>query len=188
VVAPLACAAANLVAVVVLALALAPGTPVTSDLTTRERYIREHLLVWQLGWATWMVAAATLIWCYVWWRRRVAGPHLAVTIALVGIAADWSAEIALIVSGADGYASIAPLAFFMTGAIANGLYTVAGILLSLATPLGPAGRMYAALMWAAGAVLSFAAAVAFHLLTAAATALLFAMFIPWCIWLWRRFA
>lgn len=182
------CAVANLAAVVVLAVVLAPGTPVVSDLATRERYIREHLLAWQFGWATWMVAAATLIWCYAWWRRRVAGPHLAVTIALAGIAADWSAEIALIVSGADGYASVAPLAFFMTGAVANALYTSAGILLSLSTPLGPAARIYAALMWASGAVLSFAAAVPVPLLTAVATALLFAMFIPWCIWLWRRSA
>ena len=185
--APLACAVANLIAVVVLAFVLAPGTPVVADLAERERYIRGHQVAWQLGWATWMVAAATLIWCYAWWRRRVGGPHLAVTIALIGIAADWSAELSLIASGADGYAAIAPLAFFMTGAIANGLYTLAGILLTLSTPLGPAGRIYASFMWAAGAVLSFAAFVAFDLLTAIATAVLFAMFVPWCIWLWRRF-
>jgi hypothetical protein len=186
-VAPLACAVANLIAVVVLALVLAPGTPVVPDLAERERYIREHLLAWQLGWATWMVAAATLVWCYAWWRRRVSGPHLAVTVAFLGIAADWSAEIALIVSGADGYRAIAPLAFLMTGAIANGLYTVAGVLLTLATPLRPAGRAYAALMWSAGISVSFGALFAIPLITALATAELFALFVPWCVWLWRRF-
>ena len=184
--APLACAAANLVAVIVLALVLAPATPLVADIAERERYIREHLLAWRLGWATWMVAAATLVWCYAWWRRRVGGPHFAITVALVGIASDWSAEIALIVSGADGYAAVAPLAFLMTGAIANGAYTLAGVLLTLATPLTPGWRAYAALMWSAGVSLSFGALFGIHLITALATAELFALFIPWCVWLWRR--
>ena len=186
--APLACAAANLVAIVVLALVLAPGTPVVPDVAERERYIGEHLLAWRLGWATWMVAAATLIWCYSWWRRRVGGPHLALVIALAGIVADWSAETLLIVSGAGGYAAVAPLAFFLTGAIANGAYTAAGILLTLASPLTPRSRAYAALMWSAGLSLSFGALFDITLIAALATAELFALFIPWCVWLRRRLA
>jgi len=186
-VAPLACAALNLAAVIVLALVLAPGTPVIPSVAAREQYVAAHLWEWRLGWATWMLAAASLVWMYVWWRARVRGPDAAITIAAIGIAADWSSEIALIVSGADGYRAIAPLAFLLTGAVANGLYTAAGIALSLATPLSPAGRIYAGLMWAAGVVLSFASLVSFPLLVAIATAWLFSMFIPWCIWLWRRF-
>ena len=185
--APLACAAANLVAVIVLALVLAPATPLVADVAERERYIREHLLAWRLGWATWMVAAATLVWFYAWWRAKVGGSRRAITVACVGIAADWSAELALIISGADGYTALAPLAFLLTGAVANGLYTVAGIQLTLATPLGPGGRAYAALMWSAGISLSVAALFGIHLLTAIATGELFALFIPWCVWLWRRF-
>ncbi len=184
--APLACAALNLVAVIVMALVLAPGTPIVPDIAERERYIREHLLAWRVGWATWMIAAATLLWFYAWWRARVNGPQRAVTIAAAGIAADWSAELALIVAGADGYAGIAPLAFFFTGAIANGLYTAAGIQLTFATPLGPGARAYASLMWSAGALLSFGALFNFALLTAIATGELFLLFIPWCVWLWRR--
>ena len=114
------------------------------------------------------------------------GPQRAITIASIGIAFDWAAEISLIVAGADGYASIAPLAFFFTGAIANGLYTYAGIQLTLATLLGPGARAYAALMWAGGALVSFGGLFNFALLTAIATAWLFALFIPWCVWLWRR--
>lgn len=184
--APLACAICNLVAVLVLALVLAPGTPVVPDVAERQRYVSEHLLAWRLGWASWMLAAATLVWFYVWWRARVNAPRLAVTFALIGIAADWSAELSLIVAGADGYASIAPLAFLFTGAIANGMYTAAGIQLTLATPLGPGARAYAALMWAGGALLSFGALFNFALLTAIASAWLFALFLPWCVWLWRR--
>ena len=186
--APLACAAANLVAVVVLALVLAPATPLVPDLAERERYIREHLVAWRIGWATWMLAAATLLWFYVWWRARVNGPRSAILIAALGVAVDWTAETTLILAGSDGYATFAPLAFFLTGAIANGLYTVAGIQLTLATPLGARSRAYAALMWSAGMLLSAGAILSLSLVTALATAELFALFIPWCVWLWRRLA
>ncbi len=184
--APLACAIFNLVAVLVLVLVLAPGTPIVPDVAERQRYIGEHLLAWRLGWASWMLAAATLVWFYAWWRARVDGPRRAVTFALIGIAADWSAELMLIVAGAEGHAAVAPLAFLFTGAIANGMYTAAGIQLTFATPLGPGARLYAALMWAGGALLSFAALFNFALLTAIASAWLFALFLPWCVWLWRR--
>jgi len=92
------------------------------------------------------------------------------------------------VSGAGGYAAVAPLAFFLTGAIANGAYTAAGILLTLASPLTPRSRAYAALMWSAGLSLSFGALFDITLIAALATAELFALFIPWCVWLRRRLA
>jgi len=183
---PLACALLNFAAVLVLATVLAPGTPVIADVAERERYVGANLFVWRVGWSVWMLAAASLLWMYVWWRARIGGPHVALAVALVGIVADWSAEILLIVSGADGYRAIAPFAFLLTGAVANGLYTLAGIVLTLATPLGPAARAYAAVMWSAGVALSLAALVDLAPLVAFATALLFAMFVPWCLWLRAR--
>ena len=185
--APLACAAANFIAALVLALLLAPATPLVADVTERERYIRENLALWRAGWVTWMLAAVTLLWCYAWWRARVKGPRAAIVIAAFGIAADLTAETMLIVAGAEGYAGIAPLAFFLTGAIANGLYTVAGIQLTLAMPLGPRERAYAAFMWSAGLMLSLGAIISAPLFTALASALLFTSFCPWCVWLWWRF-
>ena len=184
--APIACAIANLAAVVVLALVLAPGTTLVPSVDERVRYIGEHIVAWRIGWMVWMVAAATLVWFYVWWRARVNGPHIALLFAVAGIVADWTAELALIIAGADGHAAVAPAAFFLTGAVANGLYTVAGIVLTLATRLGPIARAYAVLMWAAGAFLSIGAAIDAPLITALATAWLFALFIPWCVWLRSR--
>ncbi len=184
--APLACATANLVAALVLALVLAPATPLVADVAERERYVRENLVAWRAGWAIWMLAAVTLLWFYTWWRGRVNGPRSAVVIASAGIAVDLSSEAMLIIAGADGYAGIAPLAFFLTGAIANGLYTIAGIQLTLATTLRPRERAYAAFMWSAGLMLSLGAILAQPLITAIASTLLFALFCPWCVWLWRR--
>jgi hypothetical protein len=187
-VAPLACAVANLAAVVLLALVLAPGTTLVPGVDERARYIADHIVAWRISWMVWMVAAVTLVWFYVWWRARVNGPHVALLVAVAGIAADWTAELSLIVAGAEGHAAVAPAAFFLTGAVANGLYTVAGIVLTLATPLGPLARAYAVLMWAAGAFLSIGAAADVPFITALATAALFALFIPWCVWLGRRLA
>lgn len=184
--APYACAVMNLAAVIVLALVLAPGTTVVPNVDERVRYIGEHLVAWRAAWAVWMAAAVSLLWFYVWWRARVNAPHVALAVALLGIAADWSAELSLVISGAEGHAAVAPLAFFLTGAVANGLYTIAGVILTLATPLGIGARAYAALMWCAGGLLSVGAALALPLLTAGATAALFALFLPWCVWLARR--
>lgn len=185
--APLACAIANLVAALALAFVLAPATPLVADVAERERYVREHLVAWRIGWATWMLAGASLIWMYAWWRRRVSAPHSALAIALAGIAADWTAELMLIVGAPDRFAELAPIAFFLTGAVANGLYTLAGIQLTLATPLGLGARVYAALMWSAGLSLSAGAILAIPLVTAIASAELFVLFVPWCLWLWRHF-
>ena len=184
--APLACAAANLIAALVLAIVLAPATPLVADVAERKRYISDNLIAWRAGWAVWIVAALTLLWCYVWWRGRVNGPHRAIVLAAVGIGADLTAETMLILAGADGYASVAPLSFFLTGAIANGLYTIAGIQLTLAMPLGPRERVYAAFMWSAGLMLSLGAIIAAPIVTALASALLFTFFCPWCVWLWWR--
>jgi hypothetical protein len=183
----LACAAANFIAAAVLLVVLAPATPLVADVAERQRYVSEHLAAWRLGWAVWMLAAMTLLWCYVWWRARVSGPRGAIVVAAVGIIADLGAETMLIVAGVDGYTSVAPLAFFLTGAIANGLYTIAGIQLTLAMPLGPRERAYAAFMWSAGLMLSLGAIIAAPLVTAIASALLFTFFCPWCVWLWWRF-
>jgi hypothetical protein len=185
-VAPLASAIANFAAALVLAFVLAPGTPLVPDVAERVAFVREHEDAWRLGWATWMAAAATLVWFYAWWRARVRASLAPLVVAGAGICADWAAESALIVAGADGYATVAPLAFFLTGAVANGLYTIAGIQLTLATPLGPRSRAYAAFMWSAGLMLSLGALIGQPLVTAIASAELFALFCPWCVWLWRR--
>lgn len=169
-----------------MATILAPGTPVVSDAAERQRYVAEHLIAWRLGWATWMLAAATLVWAYAWWRARVGAPRSAFLIAAVGIVVDLSSETLLVVAGAAGYAAVAPVAFFLTGAIANGLYTIGGIRLTAATPLSTHARTYAAFMWSAGLMITVGAVTGIPLVTAIATALLFVLFCPWCLWLaWR---
>jgi len=157
---------------------LAPGTPL-ADPDSRATYVSGHVLEWRLGWLTWVAAALSLLWFYLWWRRRVGAPAVVVAIAALGLVADLTAELVLI-----AYLVTSPtFAFTLTGGIANGLYTIAGIGLTLATRLTTLERAWAGAMWAAGIALSIATFAEAHLATAVATAILFALFCPWCLYL-----
>lgn len=175
-----ACAVANLAAALAMASLLAPGTPLAGDEEERARYVAEHLLAWRLGWASWVVAALALIWMYRWWGRRVR-VTTAPLIAAIGLAADLASEAMLIA----GDPSSAPLAFLLTGGVANLLYTIAGIQLTAATPLPRVARAYAASMWSAGLTITLGSVLAIPLVTAVGTGILFVLFVPWCLYLAR---
>ena len=146
-------------------------------------YVGSHLLEWRLGWMTWIAAALSLLWFYLWWRDRINGSHWPLIFAGLGLVADVTAELILIVGGIETYLSASPFAFALTGGIANGLYTICGIGLTLVTPLNGRERAWAAVMWTAGILLSIGALASIPVVTAAATAVLFALFCPWCVYL-----
>ena len=182
-----ACAMANLVAVIALATVLAPGTTLADD-PTRAAYVRDHVVVWRIGWSIWIIAAITLLWFYAWWRSRIGAPAVALAIAAAGFIADLVAESTLILVAPDR-PEVAPLTFVLTGGVANGCYTVAGILLSRVTtalrgPLVP----WTAVMWGCGLALTVFAVLAIPLGVAASTAALFALFLPWLVVVGRRLA
>jgi hypothetical protein len=176
--APVVCGALNLVAALVMLFVLAPGTPLAEP-AQRAAYVQAHTLEWRLGWLTWVAAALSLLWFYGWWRARVGAHHVVLVIAALGLIADLTAEFALIYY----LATSPPFAFTLTGGVANGLYTIAGIALTAATPLNTTERVWAGAMWSAGLALSAAAFAGEHLATAVATAVLFALFCPWCVYL-----
>jgi hypothetical protein len=179
------CAVANLVAVVALATVLAPGTTLADD-TTRAAYVREHLALWRIGWATWIAAAASLIWFYAWWRARVGGGSLALAIAVAGFAADLVAE-SLLIAVVPDRPELARPAFVLTGGLANGAYSVAGAALSLRTPaLRGALVPWTAAVWGAGLALAAFAVLDVPVGIAGATAVLFALFLPWLLVVGRR--
>lgn len=182
-IAPVVCAVANLVAAAAMATVLAPGTPLAGDVTERARYVADHLVAWRLGWASWVVAALTLLWMYAWWRGRIAASWAPLVVAAGGLIADLSSE-ALLIAGAGE----TTVAFFLTGAVANLLYTVAGIQLTAATRLGTRARTYAAFMWSAGLMITLGTVVSLPLVTAIGTGILFLLFVPWCLYLARELA
>jgi len=177
--APLVCAAVNFAAALVMAFVLAPATPIVADAADRFAYVQDHLIAWRIGWAVWIAAALSLLWFYAWWRGRIGASYVPVALAVSGFIADVTSETMLILYDA----TTAPFAFVLTGVVANGLYTVCGIWLTLAMPLNTVERIWAALMWAAGITLSLATLTGLYLAAALATAVLFALFCSWCVYL-----
>lgn len=181
------CAAANLAAIVALATVLAPGTTLVDE-PTRSAYVRDNVAVWRAGWSLWVVAAVSLLVFYRWWANRIQAPLALVGIAVAGFAADLFAESLLIIVVPDR-PELARLSFVLTGGVANGLYTIAGALLTLRTPhLRGLFAQWTWAVWVLGTVLAVSSFVEVPLAIAVTSAALFALFIPWCVAMGRRLA
>lgn len=180
----------NLAAALALLLVLRPGTELGGDLAARQAYVVDNLALWRIGWALWIAAALGLLLFYAWWSTRIPSGVIAAVamgVAIAGFVFDLTAETLLIAWVPDRYAELAPTAFFLTGVPANGLYTLAGALLTLRTRgLRGAIAVLAWATWASGAALSLFAALGLTLAAAVATGVLFALFLPWCLVLRRR--
>ncbi len=166
---------------------LAPGTALVDE-ASRAAYVRDHLALWRAGWSVWVLAAISLLVFYRWWAVRIGAGRVPLAFAAAGFAADLVAESLLIAVSPDR-PELARPSFALTGAAANGLYTLAGILLTLRTP-GLSGSLafWTWAMWTAGAVLSAAAIIEAPLAEAVASGALFVLFVPWCVVMGRRLA
>lgn len=181
------CAAANLAAAIALVTVLAPGTPLVPE-HARAAYVRDHVAAWRAGWSLWVVAAVSLLLFYRWWSARIGAARGPLALATLGFAADLVAESLLIVVAPDR-PEVARPSFLLTGAVANGLYTLAGALLTIRTPgLRGAFPAWTWAVWGAGGALSAAALLEAPLLVAGASAVLFVLFVPWCVAMGRRLA
>jgi hypothetical protein len=190
--APYACAVLNLVAAGALGLVLRPGTEVVPDAASRIAYISGHELLWRAGWACWIAAALSLLSFYAWWATRLPDWRwgtAALVIASTGLVFDLTAESLLIGWLPKDYASVAPAASVLTGGPGNGLYTVAGALLTFATP-GLKGwfAAWTWTIWGAGFGLSAFTFAGNFVGVAVCSAVLFALFCPWCVVFGRRLA
>ena len=185
---PLACAVVNAAAALALATVLAPGASLAPT-AAHASYVSEHLLVWRLGWGLWIAAALSLLAFFRWWGSRIGWSpvtRLAVLLALVGVLADVGAESRLI-----GWSPGQPFdidgALRLSGVVANGCYSIAGLLLTSRTRDLP--RWLSAWSWAVwivGIGLAVAAASSSDDLSRLLAAALFVIFIPWLVVFGRR--
>lgn len=192
---PYACALLNFGAASLLLFGLRPGTELAPDPGKRLVYIAAHPLLWRAGWAVWIAAGISLVGFYAWWGSRLprGAPGIAaVVVAAVGLLFDLFAESLLIGWLPSHDEAIASMATLFSGAIANGLYTLGGAILTLGStealrsdPGGPAravglGRLraWAWATWSAGLLLTVASLCRWPLGIALSAGTLFALFCP----------
>ncbi len=181
--APLVCAGLNALAFLALALCLRHGTEMAA-LPDRIAFVEGHPLLWRAGWCVWMAAAFSLLGFYAWWGCRVhaRAAIAAFLVALAGLCCDLSAESLFVGWLPDDFERIQSAGTFLTGGMANGLYTVAGIILTLATPgLAKGLRAWAWLAWACGILLSVFAFAGSAIGSAVSATGLFLLFCPWVV-------
>jgi len=186
---PYVCAALNGVAAIALATVLRPGLGMDGDASAAAAYVAGHVVEWRAGWLLWMAAGLSLVVFYVWWARRLKGTlvRVALAISILGLVADLGSEAALVLWLPERYAEVAAPALVVSGVAANGFYSLAGALLTLATPGLPALlRVWAWGIWSCGGLLTASVILSLPLLAAVATAALFALLCPWCVLVARR--
>jgi hypothetical protein len=180
------CAGVHVAAAVATLLWIRGGSEAVADPIARAAYVAAHVVTWRIGWILWMIAAVTLVGFYCWWaahceRRRLAAAAL--LIACAGIAADFFADSLFIGWMPERYAAVAHITTVISETVANGLYTVAGVMLMLASPPLPTTvRGLGWAVWLAGFALAVVGAARWDGAIVAASALLLALFIPW-VWL-----
>jgi hypothetical protein len=128
-----------------------------------------------LMWILWMIAAVSLIGFYSWWGARV-GNIAAIAIAASGIVCDFSGESMFI-----ALRNHERLASLLTGGAANGLYTLAGVLLTLRDGLKPVPTLLAWIAWASGIALIIVTILNVQIGIVICSAALMISFIPFVI-------
>lgn len=181
--APWICAILNAAAAVAMLFALCGGTEAVSSTTQRATHIAGHALLWRAGWAVWMLAAISLVAFFAWWGAWISSHRLALValaVALAGLVCDLFSESLLIGWLPDRIDTVAPLASLLAGGAANGLYSVAGLLLTLCTPaLRGALRASAWAVWASGFALTIFTVSGSVLGMVISTAALMTLLCPW---------
>jgi small multidrug resistance pump len=181
--APFACAGLNALATVAMALVLAGGTELAPGFAERAAYISQHAALWRAGWAVWIAAAVSLVAFYAWWGAWLESPSwgvAATAVAIAGFVCDLFAESLFIGWLPERIDTLAPLASLLTGGVANGLYTVAGAMLTLGTPwLRGWLRLWAWAVWVGGFALTAFTLAASVAGIALSTAALMVLFCPW---------
>jgi hypothetical protein len=173
-----------------MAVLLRPGTEVVADQAERVAYITSHPFVWRAGWTLWIAAALSLLAFYAWWGARLQRRSWALAaflVAALGASCDLLAESLFIGWLPERIEQLQRAGTILTGGVANGLYTLAGIMLTLKTPaLRGYLRGWTWTVWAAGCALTATTLAGSVTGMVVATTLLMTLFCPWTWFVGRR--
>ncbi len=180
--APYWCAALHIIAAGGTLVLLRGGSEAVADIQQRVGFLSQYSERWRAGWLLWMIAALSLAGFYAWWGNHIATrPALiAFGIAALGLACDFAGESLYIGWIPEPNTTLSRAASLLTGGAGNGLYTIAGIILTVATPSLPL-RWMAWLAWASGAALTTFTILAIPAGVVTSSAALMILFIPWVV-------
>ena len=205
--APTIFAVVHIVALIALPLVLSGGIEVEPDVRRRAVYLVASVVAWRVGWGAWMASAMSLVGFCVWWGAKLTSPRLAtaaVLAASVGMACDlvgeslfvvWLPDLAArVLATSEKYSpieqqflTVQQLGTYLTAVCANGLYTAGGILLTIATRSLPTRMLAIAWgIWIVGAGMSISGIAGYTTCLVASSAMLFPLFVVWCVILGRR--
>ena len=186
-----AAAALNLAAALAMLFLLKRGLPVPGSVTSvRLGFIRSHLGLWWSSWLLWHAAAISLVLFLLvlaerFRRQAPVRAAIAVIAAVAGLSADLAAE-AIYMGVAPrleegGFRVAEATAGILTGHLGNGLYTLAGILLTWAgaRQLPRAALLLSIPLWGAGLSLAAATLLQTPAVQLWATAVLMPLFVLW---------
>jgi hypothetical protein len=203
----LCCLGTHSIAGIASFLVLIPGSPLVASVASRAAYLSTHRTAWVLMWATWAMSSVALLGFYWVLMSRLEPPHPGLKrsvslLMLLAIGVDISAQVvyATMTPGlgerflaARGPERIPALAQFvwgerlpmlLSGAVANGLYSLCGVLVCVAAARDArfprALRNAASLAWAGGLALSIASIAGDPGWIAVTTALAIGPFMLWC--------
>jgi len=187
---PRICAIIHVVAAVATLAWIRGGSEAEPDPIARAAYVASHATTWRVAWFIWMVAAISLGGFFFWWAARSPKPRLARTalaVGCAGIGADFFADALFIGWLPEHYSSYALFTTIVSEVVANGLYSIAGVILMFASaPMRPWFRAWGWIVWLAGFALAVSGAMRWNAAIVTSSALLLATFIPW-VWLANRF-
>lgn len=180
---PWICAALHVIAGLGTLVLLRGGSEAVSDLDQRAAWIETHAWQWRIGWLLWMAAAVSLLMFYQWWAKRIdPRASVALVIASLGLLADFSGELVFIVAMPHPGSGLHRSASLLTGGLGNGLYTIAGVALTvITTAMPPYLRIWAWLVWLSGFGLTAATVADVPFGVVVSSAALMVLFIPWVV-------
>jgi hypothetical protein len=183
---PRICSVVHVIAAAVTLAWIRGGSEAEPDPAARATYIASHTVTWRAAWFVWMVAAISLAGFFCWWAARSPKRRLARTalvIGFAGIVVDVFADALFIMLLPEHYDAYATFVTLTSQAGANGLYSIAGAVLMLASaPMRSWFRAWGWIVWFAGFALAAAGAMRWDTAIVASAGLLMIAFIPW-VWL-----
>lgn len=134
--APWICLLLNGIAVLFFSLFLLPGTEIAADLQTRLTFLERNTGLWRVGWVLWGAAALSLVGFFAWWASQLSYSRWTVAGLFtggVGMCLDLIGGSIFIGWFPEYVEALEGTAMLLTAGLGNGLYAVAGILLTLST-------------------------------------------------------